>query len=63
MTKEELLEYGLMVFNNEEDKFHRWLSKPVPALGGTIPNDLLSSPEGLKQVEVVLHRIEYGVYS
>ena len=63
MNKQELLEYGLMVFNNEEDKFHRWMSKPVPALENSIPNDLLDSIEGLKQVEVILHKIEYGVYS
>lgn len=63
MNKQELLEYGLMVFNNEEEKFQRWLSKPVPALGNSIPNDLLDDEEGLKLVEVILHRIEYGVYS
>jgi putative toxin-antitoxin system antitoxin component (TIGR02293 family) len=63
MKKTEVLEYGLMVFNNEEEKFQRWMSKPVPALGNMIPNDLLDSIEGLKKVEVILHRIEYGVYS
>ena len=53
----------MMVFNNEEEKFQRWLSKPVLALGNMIPNELLDSIEGLKQVENVLYRIEYGVYS
>jgi putative toxin-antitoxin system antitoxin component (TIGR02293 family) len=63
MNKQEVLDYGLMVFNNEKEKFQRWLSKPVPALGNFIPNDLLDSIEGLKLVENLLHRIEYGVYS
>jgi len=62
MNKQELLEYGLMVFNNEEDKFQHWLSTHVPALGNMIPNELLDSIEGLKLVENLLHRIEYGVY-
>jgi hypothetical protein len=63
MNKQEVLDYGLMVFNNEEEKFQSWLSTPVPALGNSIPNDLLDSIEGLKKVENLLHRIEYGVYS
>lgn len=63
MNKQELLEYGLMVFNNEDEKFHRWMSKPVPVLENSIPNDLLDSIEGLKQVEIILNKIEYGVYS
>ena len=63
MNKQEVLNYGLVVFNNEEEKFQRWLSKPVPALGNFIPNELLDSIEGLKKVEIILHRIEYGVYS
>ena len=63
MNKQEVLEYGLTVFNNEEEKFQRWLRKPVPALGNSYPLELLDDEEGLKQVEKVLHRIEYGVYS
>jgi putative toxin-antitoxin system antitoxin component (TIGR02293 family) len=63
MNKQEVLEYGLMVFNNEEEKFQHWLSTPVPALGNMIPNELLNYVAGLKIVEIILHRIEYGVYS
>jgi putative toxin-antitoxin system antitoxin component (TIGR02293 family) len=63
MNKQEVLDYGLIVFNNEEEKFQHWLSTPVLALGNMIPNELLDSIEGLKQVENVLYRIEYGVYS
>jgi putative toxin-antitoxin system antitoxin component (TIGR02293 family) len=63
MNKQEVLEYGLMVFNNEEEKFQHWLSTPVPALGDSYPLELLDDDEGLKQVENVLHRINYGIYS
>jgi putative toxin-antitoxin system antitoxin component (TIGR02293 family) len=63
MNKQDLLDYGLDVFNNEEDKFKGWLSTPVPALGNIIPNEMLESIAGLKLVEIMLHRIEYGIYS
>ena len=45
------------------DKAGRWLQKPNRALGGTIPIELLSSDLGAGQVETILGRIEYGVYS
>ena len=47
----------------DHDKAGRWLQKPNRALGGTIPIDLLSSDLGAGQVETILGRIEYGVYS
>lgn len=39
-----------------------WLSEPQPGLGGRIPNDLLASEFGVKEVESLLNRIESGVY-
>jgi putative toxin-antitoxin system antitoxin component (TIGR02293 family) len=44
-------------------KAGRWLQKPNRALGGAIPIDLLSSDLGADQVETILGRIDYGVYS
>ena len=40
-----------------------WLKQPNPALGGAVPYDLLSTDEGFQQVDDILTRIEYGVYS
>lgn len=40
-----------------------WLKEPNPALGGAKPYDLLSTDEGTQQVDDILTRIEYGVYS
>ena len=48
---------------NDHQKAGRWLQKPNRALGGAIPIDLLSSDLGADQVETILGRIEYGVYS
>ena len=39
-----------------------WLSEPQPGLAGRIPNDLLASDVGFKEVESLLNRIESGVY-
>jgi putative toxin-antitoxin system antitoxin component (TIGR02293 family) len=40
----------------------QWLNQPAVALGGAVPVDLLSNPEGLEAVQDLLMRIEYGVY-
>jgi putative toxin-antitoxin system antitoxin component (TIGR02293 family) len=45
------------------DKASRWLRTPNRALGGEIPLDLLDTDLGAREVENVLGRIAYGVYS
>ena len=47
----------------DRHKAGRWLQKPNRALGGVIPLDLLSSDLGTREVETILGRIDYGVYS
>lgn len=46
-----------------EEKASRWLRRPNRALGNQVPLELLESDIGARQVEEVLGRIEYGVYS
>lgn len=46
-----------------EEKAARWLRRPNRALGNEVPLELLESEIGARQVEEVLGRIEYGVYS
>ena len=46
-----------------EEKAARWLRRPNRALGNEVPLELLESDIGTRQVEEVLGRIEYGVYS
>ncbi len=41
----------------------QWLERANPALGGLVPLDLLDTEEGAREVESVLRRLEYGVYS
>ena len=41
----------------------RWLRHPNRALGGVVPLDLLDTEVGAEQVDEILGRIEYGLYS
>jgi putative toxin-antitoxin system antitoxin component (TIGR02293 family) len=47
----------------DKGKAARWLGTPRHVFGGACPFDMLASEEGAKQVEEILHRIEYGIYS
>lgn len=59
----ELLDYGLEVFNNEEDKFQRWLKKQNISLGGNSPESLLDTATGIEEVRFCLNRIEFGNFA
>lgn len=56
----ELLDYGLEVFNHEEEKFHRWLKKPNPSIGGYSPESMLDTVTGINEVKFSLNRLEFG---
>lgn len=45
------------------DRANEWLRKPNKALGGESPLSLLDTDVGAQEVEDVLGRIEYGVYT
>jgi putative toxin-antitoxin system antitoxin component (TIGR02293 family) len=49
------------VFGTKE-RAERWMKSPNLALGGKTPASLVIEPKGLKMVEDVLNRIEYGIY-
>ena len=56
----ELIDYGIEVFDNEQAKFQRWLRKPNLSLGGVTPFSLLDTITGMREVRGCLDRIEYG---
>lgn len=56
----ELYEFGLSVFNNESEKFQRWLRKPNISLGNASPDSFFDSLTGIKEVKRALNRIEFG---
>ena len=47
----------------DEEAAVGWLRDPNVALGGEMPMALLRTDIGARQVEQILGRIEYGVYS
>ncbi len=59
----ELIDYGITVFNNEEEKFQRWLKKPNLSLGGQSPDSLLDTATGIDEVTFSLNRIEFGNFA
>ncbi len=59
----ELIDYGLEVFNQEEEKFLRWLKKPNLSIGGNSPESMLDTISGLSEVRFSLNRIEYGNFA
>ncbi len=56
----ELLDFGINVFNNEDEKFQRWLKKPNISLGGVTPESMFDSLTGIQEVSSCLNRLEYG---
>jgi len=59
----ELIDFGQEVFNNENDKFQRWLKKPNLSLGGNSPESLLDTTTGIDEVFFCLNRIEFGNFA
>lgn len=59
----ELIQYGQEVFNQEKEKFQRWLKKPNISLGGQTPESLLDTTTGIEVVRNCLNRIEYGIFA
>jgi len=46
-----------------EEPARRWMTSPQVGLGGAVPLDYAETEVGAREVEDLLGRIEYGVYS
>ena len=57
----QLIEYGIEVFNGEEEKFQRWFNKYNSSIQG-VPFEFCKTAEGTETVRKCLNRIEYGNY-
>jgi putative toxin-antitoxin system antitoxin component (TIGR02293 family) len=58
----EILAKATQVLGSQEEAEH-WLERPAIALDQRRPIDLLATPAGVRLVEALLVRIEYGVYT
>jgi uncharacterized protein (DUF2384 family) len=45
------------------EKASHWLQTSNRGLGGEVPLDLMDTDAGVREVETVLGRIEYGLFS
>ena len=59
----DLIDFGLDVFNGEEAKFQRWLRKPNISLGSASPFGLLDTITGMREVRECLERLEFGQFA
>ncbi len=57
-----LLSKAITVFGSK-DEANKWLKSPQFGLGGAVPLDFAKSEVGAREVEKLLGRIEYGVYT
>jgi putative toxin-antitoxin system antitoxin component (TIGR02293 family) len=57
-----LMGKAIEVFDTTENA-RRWLTSPQIGLGGALPLDYAETEVGAREVEDLLGRIEYGVYS
>src|SRR6266480_2634531 len=57
-----LLEHATNVFGDVE-KARAWLKHPQYGLGGAVPLDYAETEIGAREVDNLLGRIDYGVYS
>ena len=57
-----LLVRAISVFESDEAA-RQWLSSPQHGLGGAVPLDYAETEVGAREVENLLGRIDYGVYS
>ena len=47
----------------DKEAANRWLHRPQSGLGERIPLELMKNDAGAREVEELLYRIEYGIYS
>jgi len=57
-----LIEHAMSVFGDVE-KARAWLKFPQRGLGGAVPLDYAETEIGAREVDRLLGRIDYGVYS
>ena len=51
------------LMQNDSAAARRWLSAPLPLLGGETPLEYARTEVGAREVEQLINRLEYGVYS
>lgn len=58
-----LLSKALDLFEGNAEAARGWLAAPQVALGGVVPLDIAKSDVGAREVETLIDRLEYGIFS
>lgn len=58
-----LVAAAVELFDGSRDKAVRWLLAPNRALGGASPLEMAATETGAREVESLVGRLEYGVFS
>lgn len=51
------------LFEGDVDRARAWLERPQPALGGRVPLEFASTEVGAREVEMLIGRLEHGVFA
>lgn len=54
---------AMSLFDGNEEAARAWLTRPAHALGGASPLDFADTETGAREVEALIGRLEYGVYT
>ena len=54
---------AIELFEGDVEGARSWLMRPVLALGGTVPFEMLKTEVGAREVENLITRLEHGVFS
>lgn len=63
MTKNDVLQHAIALFEGDEVTVLRWFNEPNRALNWKTPAELIDSEEGKGMVTALIIRIEHGVCS
>lgn len=58
-----IIDQTRQLFENDVKAANRWLSTPQPALSGATPLEYARTEVGAREVEALINRLEYGVFS
>lgn len=56
-----VIDHALKLFEGDKSALRGWLTRPALALGQKMPAELLTTFVGLRMVETLIWRVEYGV--
>lgn len=55
--------HAMRLYDDRAELAGKWLRSPNPALGDAVPMQLARTDMGAREVEIILGRMEYGVFS